>query len=262
MRALEQAGALLVAADQVGGRREEHEVVGLERRRLVGGGERRDRVRPGVPSVGLAAASRMSAAADMAFAADGTEGCKAAAHDPRPPLALEPHPHALRRLHGPRARRPASSPAGAWSTSTRARCSTASTSRSSRGGSRCSATPPTRAGRRRACSTPTGPFSCPGSSTPTCTWSRRWSPWRASPRRSCRTAPRPCSSTTTRSPTSSGSTASAGCSRRAAGCSSRSCSPSRPACRRCPASRTPGRRSRPTTSARRLSGRASPAWGR
>ena len=68
-----------------------------------------------------------------------------------------------------------SSPAGGSSTSTRARCSTASTSPSRPGASRCSATPPTRAGRRRGCSTPTAPISCPGSSTPTCTSSRRWS---------------------------------------------------------------------------------------
>ena len=44
--------------------------------------------------------------------------------------------------------------------------------------------------------------------------------------------------------------------------SSRCCSPSRRACRRCRASRTPARSSPPTTSARRWAGRASAAWAR
>src|SRR5512133_3380707 len=35
-----------------------------------------------------------------------TRGCEAAAHDPRAPVAVEPHPHAVRCLHGPPARRP------------------------------------------------------------------------------------------------------------------------------------------------------------
>ena len=45
------------------------------------------------------------------------------------------------------------------------------------------------------------------------------------------------------------------------GCSSRCCSPSRRACRRCRASRTPARPSPPTTSARRSAGRASRGLG-
>src|SRR4051812_50173042 len=42
----------------------------------------------------------------MGSVSHATPGCEAAAHDPRAPLAVEPHPHALGRLHGPPARRP------------------------------------------------------------------------------------------------------------------------------------------------------------
>ncbi len=51
--------------------------------------------------------TRSSARPSTAGHARDAGAWEAAAHDPRAPLALEPHTHAVRRLHGPPARRPA-----------------------------------------------------------------------------------------------------------------------------------------------------------
>jgi hypothetical protein len=57
---LEQRQVLVHSSDQGGGRREQLEIVDLERRRLIGEGEGGVRVLPGSPRVGIAAALELS----------------------------------------------------------------------------------------------------------------------------------------------------------------------------------------------------------